>query len=477
MDCVKYLEQLDNESSTNKKIEILINGLKNSSDLEEYLRLTFGERIFNVASKTISNSLDIKNKTSHSDIGSKIEWWLENKSGQSNLLIFSGIQKKKEYKEYKEFKNLLSELEDIRGLDAQNLIRNFFLNCKSKDAKWYSRCLVKDLSCGILTKTINKAFKTLNLKEIESFNVALYEKIDGYDINIDYSIQKDRLISKLNESVTMPIYAEPKYDGVRLIVRNCIFGRNRKTEAITRNGKKIETVYFLQREFDRVFEGIKLELDGELMAKDFQTLMTQVHRKNDLSMTMPRQYIVFDIRTYKGNDITYLRYEERRKILEDIFSNIQSDIILLVKNKKLENAEDVCDIYEKSVKAKYEGIMLKFNVPYEKEDKRNNGIKLKPIKTADLEVFDFVKGEKGRHSGKISSLMVIDKSTTVISKVGSGLTDDIIEKITNDPDKYKHTIVEICYDSITKPNEEGKKSLRFPRFISFRFDKNEADSL
>jgi bifunctional non-homologous end joining protein LigD len=273
------------------------------------------------------------------------------------------------------------------------------------------------------------------------------------------------------------IWMEPKYDGIRLIVRNAVMLRKKKTEALSRDGKKIESVSFLINEFDRIFAERKIALDGELMAKDFQTLMTQVHRKNDLNLTMPRQYMVFDILSIDGNDITYLPYLERRKLLEEIFSNISSDIIKLVKSKSTNDADVAIDLYEKSVEAGYEGLIVKINSKYTRD--RSAWWKMKPIKTADLVIDSLQSASSGRHAGKINCFGVKDKSGTVYVKVGSGITDEDVKKINSvaDLSTWLGRIVEIKFNSITKQNEQGKRSLRHPVFLGFRFDKNEPEAL
>ena len=103
---------------------------------------------------------------------------------------------------------------------------------------------------------------------------------------------------------------------------------------------------------------------------------------------------------------------------------------------------------------------------------------MKPVDTVDLEISGLLKGT-GKNVNNFSKIRVIDKSKKVITHVGSGLGDEEIKLLTNNPEKYlnSNAIVEVAFDSLTKPDEFGIRKLRFPRFISFRDDKSTPDNL
>jgi len=104
---------------------------------------------------------------------------------------------------------------------------------------------------------------------------------------------------------------------------------------------------------------------------------------------------------------------------------------------------------------------------------------MKPVKTADLEIIVLNSAGSGRHAGKINSFTVMDKSGTVVSDVGSGISDEDIMKINSvrDLKSWLGRIVEVRFNSITNIKEDGKRSLRHPRFLGFRFDKTEPEEL
>ncbi len=474
----KILDEIENTGSTKEKFALLKKGM--TPYMEEYLRMTFGDAILNIASRTIEKALEIKTPIKHKDIGARVHWWLHNHNKQSSLLAFSGMEDQKRESSFNDFRDLFGRLQNIRGQDAMDEIKLFLKNCEPRDAKWYSRALIKYLACGMSYGTVNKVFKELKMDLIVFFEVALYEKIDGYPLNKpDREGLKEQLIPIFQKH--KEIWLEPKYDGMRIIERNCNLLRKRKTEAISRNGLTVNSVQFLHSEFDRVMDGKFIEFDGEIIAKgkDFNTLMTQMHRKHDLSVTMPREYQVFDATSIGGNDITYLPYIERRRMLEEVFTKIDSEIIKLVKNKKATTPEEVIEMYEKSVAAGYEGIMIKLDVPYDRGEGRENGYKLKPVKTADLEICSLIKEGTGRYAGMTSSFEVKDATGKVRGKVGSGLKKKDIEYINKVKDgaTWLGKIIEIKYDSITPEKKDGTRSIRFGRFVKFRFDKDKPEAL
>lgn len=456
------MECIEKESSSKKKLELLTFALeKNSSrEFEQFLRLSFNSDVLNIAAKSFDNALDIQSTIKHRDPGERVRWFL---SQGNSLLEFSGVEGKKK-NEWKQFLSLYEELKTTTGNNALLLIRLFFEECDPLDAKWFVRCLVKDLSCGVQATTVDKAFEKLGTKKLDSFDVSLCQLIEcGSPEQM-----KDHIDEVLVQHI--PIHIERKYDGIRLIVTNV----SGMTRAISRNGKEITSVGGLIAEFNRFCGSDTMELDGELIAKDFQTLMTQVHRKNDLNVTLPRTYMVFDILSFNGVDLTKETYLSRRKFLEHIFSDRNSEMIKLVEGFAAVKREEVIEKYNSFVAEGCEGAILKANAPYTRD--RSVWFKMKPVLSSEMKIVGLLPSEKGRNAGRLARLEVENRSGTVRSVVGSGVTDEMIDSLNSITRSFLvGHIVEIAYDSITKPNQDGIRSLRFPRFMCFREDKTEPD--
>ena len=90
---------------------------------------------------------------------------------------------------------------------------------------------------------------------------------------------------------------------------------------------------------------------------------------------------------------------------------------------------------------------------------------------ADLLITGWKYGT-GKNHDTIGTLCLIDRSRTISVDVGSGFTDADRVELTEMKDKLEGMICEIRYNEKTETN-----SLRFPRFIKIREDKEEADDL
>ncbi|SDN16179.1 DNA ligase-1 [Psychrobacillus sp. OK028] len=112
---------------------------------------------------------------------------------------------------------------------------------------------------------------------------------------------------------------EPKYDGIRLLVGNDF--------SYTRHGT-ITTNRFPEL----LFSGTDVLLDGELIAPgtgspdDFEGVMSRFIGNKEQEII----FMAFDIITYKNETITRLPIEERKGLLTEVLSNIDSPYMNLV---------------------------------------------------------------------------------------------------------------------------------------------------
>jgi DNA ligase-1 len=99
-------------------------------------------------------------------------------------------------------------------------------------------------------------------------------------------------------------------------------------------------------------------------------------------------------------------------------------------------------------------------------------LKVKKMNTLDLEIIAFEEGS-GRLAGTLGARWVRYKDGNTV-KVGSGFSDELRNQIWNDRQSYSGKIIEVQYFE-ESTNADGGKSLRFPVFKDFRFDKLQAD--
>ena len=147
-------------------------------------------------------------------------------------------------------------------------------------------------------------------------------------------------------------------------------------------------------------------LDGEVVSKNFQELMKQIHRKNSIQNYDATLYL-FDILPFESfkSGIEKKTYKERIKILNDWFSiNIKnSDKVKLIDKifVNLDNDDDkevFKNFNNQAIIDGYEGIMIKDPESFYECKRSTTWLKLKPVIEISLKVTSYEEGS-GRNVG------------------------------------------------------------------------------
>lgn len=320
--------------------------------------------------------------------------------------------------------------------------------------KWLVRILFRELQAGVQIDTVNKAFGNY----IPQYNVLL--------------------ASKDLKKVYFPCYIEPKSDGMRCGIYVYDDGT---VEMRTRNGKVFSGFDDLEEEALKVFvpgfmyDGELLGIDGSF--KGMQKLAMKIATGKEAIFSLydrvPIAFMKDDSRfEYK------MDFSRRRMRLEKLGLSYDEGIIRLGETYEINDMTEAEKMYEGFVERGFEGAMFKMkDMYYEKNtaSKRSKKmIKLKPEETMDLEILDVIEERdvNGNPKGTLGAFVISYKGFTV--NVGSGLKDKFKDEVWAEPKKYIGKIAEIKTDGETS-NEKGGLSLRFPRFITMRFDKDVAD--
>lgn len=333
---------------------------------------------------------------------------------------------------------------------------------------WYRRILIKDLRCGVSEKTVNKVCKKHPELQVPIFSCQLAH---------DSANHEGKMSGKKQ--------IEVKLDGVRVItVINDQYGKS--IEMFSRNGKQFHN-------FDHIIEDIRavlkeypapypLVLDGEVMSANFQDLMKQVHRKEnvDASDAVLHLFDVIPLGAFKNgcwDKPQHFRSELVNHWVQDHADRLQYVRALdweTVDLDTLEGQERFVQLNKAAVDGGYEGVMIKdVDAPY--ECKRVHAwLKAKPFIEVTLEVIALEEGT-GKNEGKLGALVCTgqDDGKDIRVNVGSGLTDLDRSNFWNDRNAVIGQLVEVRADAVTQ-NQDGSYSLRFPRFKTFRgFSKGE----
>jgi len=364
---------------------------------------------------------------------------------------------------WKDFKVLANQLinRELTGHAARDAIE--LVMSVATVEQWngfYRRILIKDLRCGCSEKTVNKIAKKFPQYAIPTFTCALAH---------DSANHEKKMVGKKQ--------IEVKLDGVRVLAV-CKSG---KVELFSRNGKQFHNFPHIIAEIESVLERkpspYDCVLDGEVMSKDFQDLMKQVHRKDGKAATDSVLHL-FDFiplkdfleggwdkpQTYRSNLVKYWVLEN-----EDLLEHVQACEWEEVDLSTDEGNNRFVELNKTAVDGGYEGVMIKdIDAPY--ECKRTHAwLKAKPFIEITLKVVDVEEGT-GRNEGRLGAVIVEgeDDGYNYRLNCGSGFTDSQRDEYWAERDNVIGQLIEIRADARTKSQDSDTYSLRFPRFKTFR---------
>ena len=361
--------------------------------------------------------------------------------------------------------DLLFDLSErhVTGNAAIEHLTAILSNTTEDDAKVIERIIQKDLKCGVQVSTANAVWGGL----IREYPVML---CSGYE-------------QKLVDKIKFPAYAQMKMDGMRF---NAIV-RDGKVEFRSRNGKELNLLGNLEKEFaalagdvDCVFDGeLLVMLEGDYQFADRQTGNGILSKANKGTISAQEASMVhasvWDLIPYAYFTDGYCPtpYSKRFSTLEAIVSKQKPEgkKIWTVTSTIVETIDQAQDIFKEYLSEGFEGIILK-DGSGEWEDKRaKHQIKFKGELECDLKIVGIEEG-KGKYAGMLGNLLCESADGVVKVSVGSGLNDMQRKNLINE--NLVDRIVAIKYNSRIK-NKLGDESLFLPIFVEIRDDKDVAD--
>jgi len=324
---------------------------------------------------------------------------------------------------------------------------------------WYRRILIKDLRCGVSEKTINSVVS----KDYPDYAVPVF------------SCQLAHDGAKHESKVTGRKMVEVKLDGVRVIT---IVYPDGTVNQYSRNGKELHNFEHIKEQIAGVARlfAVPTVLDGEVMSANFQDLMKQVHRKENVETTDAVLHL-FDILSLDEFQAGVGNHSQidRSKTLVNWHRHIAINLpnVSIVGHQFIdldtnEGREQFSAINSEAIAGGYEGIMIKDPTAVYETKRTHAWLKQKPFIEVTLGVADVEEGT-GRNVGRLGALVCtgIDDSKEITVNVGSGFSDSGRDSIWADRSMVIGQLVEVRADAVTQ-NQDGTYSLRFPRFKTFR---------
>lgn len=376
-----------------------------------------------------------------------------------------------DYPEDSEIFEYVKEHNTGRDVDIWTVQRFRESHIRENLRELFDKIITKSLSLGIDVLTINKCIPNL----IPTFNVQLANKY----------FEKPEIVKGKHFGLTT------KIDGGRIIALK----ENGQVSFYTRAGQKYEGLVDLEEEFKTYFPD-NLCFDGEITLLNKGNLTSKEQYKETMKITRKDgekhgvKMLVFDcMSAYEfKTQFCDTPYYIRRRNLEEVMSSasLHKDIELREQGSYLKQGDrfpqyfeelpvlydgddplEIINYLNEAIENGEEGVMINiWDAPYSFK-RTNDLLKVKKMNDIDLPILDFEEGT-GKNKGKLGALITEYKG--FILKVGSGLTDELREKIWNNKEDYRGLTMSIQYFEETT-NQEGGISLRFPVFLDFRTDK------
>lgn len=360
----------------------------------------------------------------------------------------------------------LTSLYESTGASSEDKNDLALLASRNESAwKIVSRIIKKDLRCGISAKSVNKAYPNL-------ITVWPYMRCQS-------STEKNM------KRIKYPAQIEEKADGTHVDV----VLKGNEVRFVSRRGRNMQFHQKLDLDFlmlgvkdDLVFIGEAKVVDkhGNLTDRKTGNGILNKAIKNTITQEEASRIVLtlWDVIPYQNfmQGLCTIPHNERFKKLTELFEH-QEGILhtSIIQHRVVNNRKEASKFYKMIRAEGGEGAVIKNSVGIFKDHTSPNTVKVKPDSDNDAEfiITDWKHGAKGTKYEKVLGAIFVQSSDCKVSSwVGSGFSDQERE----DPIPI-NSICTIRFESLIKKKDTENISLFLPRFIGFRFDKTKADDL
>lgn len=344
----------------------------------------------------------------------------------------------------------------VTGNAAIDRLTNLLSALSVDDAKVIERIIQKDLKCGVSVSTANAVWDNL-VADYPCMLCAPFEQ-------------------KLVDKIKFPASVQLKMDGMRF--NAIVIGG--KVEFRSRNGKEIQLLGNLEKEFATLAAGNDCVFDGELLVMDKGKILDRQTGNGILNKANKGTISASDAAKVHATVWDYIPYADflagecKMPYLNRfgiLYGMTMPTKIHLVESTGVKSIEEAQAIFEQYLAEGQEGIILK-DLSGTWQDKRvKHQIKFKGELECDLRIVAIEEGS-GKYKGMLGAVICESADGVVKVRVGSGFNDDQRKKLGKE---IVDKIVAVKYNSRIK-NKLGEESLFLPIFVEVRDDKDDADT-
>lgn len=345
----------------------------------------------------------------------------------------------------------------VTGHNALRLCKQYYNSLDEENKALFCGIIDRDLKIGVSSRTLNKIWKNLIPKPN-------YCRCDIFN-------------AKTAKNVNYPAFIQLKCDGTY-------------REAYIHNG----TVTFKTRAGE-VYENPVLADIMKTLPDGYYTGEFTVGEADDPDMNRsegnglinsdhpPYENIHFTIWDLLTEDEYTLsakecrNYDLRLADLQYYIDNLNSELVHVVPTYRVYNVESALRIVSKFMGMGLEGGVLKsFNMKF-KNGTSKDQLKIKLKVDCEVRCKEFILGNKGTKYENQNKVIVFESDDGTIRGQCSGMNDAMISEVTNNPEKYIGKVLTVQFNDLSKSDGHDYYALLHPRFVEFRDDKNETDTL
>lgn len=202
------------------------------------------------------------------------------------------------------------------------------------------------------------------------------------------------------------------------------------------------------------------------------------------SLDVPHEYVLLELWDYVTDEeySNAARKIKNTKTYEERFNELKSIVketknIRIIETYTVYSIQEALKLTSDFMNMDYEGSILKDKSAVFKDGTNAQQLKLKLCISVEMRIIGFHEGTKGtKREGKVGSIIFGNDEGTIKGKC-SGFTDDFLDEISANQDKFLGCIIEVEFNDLSKASGNNYWALSHPRFIEIRTDKNETDTL